>query len=61
MDRPILANFTVTITSCDHASWQGYVEIQGTRYEFQSEMQLLQYILDRYPALQPEVKWGELY
>ena len=61
MDRPILANFTVTITSCDHASWQGYVEIQGTRYEFQSEMQLLQCILEQYPVLHPEAKWGELY
>ena len=61
MERPILANFNVTITSCDHASWQGYVEIQESRYEFQSEMQLLQCILEQYPALQPEAGWGELY
>lgn len=58
MDRPILANFTVTITSCDHASWQGYVEINGIKHEFRSELQLLRCVMDYYPALHPNIKWA---
>ena len=57
MDQTILANFSVTITSAENASWQGYVEINGVRHEFRSELQLLRYVMDHYPALQPNIKW----
>lgn len=59
MDQTVLAKFNVTITSADHASWQGYVEIDGTKHEFQSELQLLRCILEQYPGLRPDAEWGE--
>ena len=59
VDQTILAKFNVTITSADHASWQGYVEIGGDRHEFRSELQLLCCILEQYPALRPDVGWDE--
>ena len=59
MDQTVLAKFNVTITSADHASWQGYVEINGTKQEFRSELQLLRCILEQYPILRPNVGWDK--
>lgn len=57
MDQTILARFNVTITSAENASWQGYVEINGVRHEFCSELQLLQCVMDQYPDLKPQIDW----
>ena len=57
MDQTILASFNATITSAENASWQGYVEINGARHEFRSELQLLHCVMDHYPALRPNIKW----
>ena len=59
MDPKILASFNVTITSAENASWQGYVEADGQTYEFQSELQLLLRILERYPDLHPKAPQDE--
>ena len=59
MDQTVIAKFNVTITSADHASWQGYVEINGTKQEFRSELQLLRCILEQYPVLRPDAGWDE--
>ena len=55
MDQTILASFNVTITSAENASWQGYVEINGTKHEFRSELQLLRCVMDQYPDLKPQI------
>ena len=59
MDQTILASFNVTITSAENASWQGYVEINGARHEFRSELQLLRCVLEQYPDLRPDAGWDE--
>ena len=41
MEQNVLAHFTVTVTSTENASWQGVVESNGKKFEFQSELQLL--------------------
>lgn len=51
MDQSLPVTFKVTIASTDHASWQGYVEINGTTHEFKSELQLLRCVLEQYPIL----------
>lgn len=58
MDRTILASFHVTITSAENTSWQGHVEINGTKHEFRSELQLLRCVLEQYPALRPAACWN---
>ena len=58
MDQTILASFNVIITSAENASWQGYVEINGVKHEFESELQLLRCIMEHYPALRPSVSWS---
>jgi len=55
--QTVLASFNVTITSAENASWQGYVEIDGVKYEFRSELQLLRCIWEKYPALNPNINW----
>jgi len=59
VDQTVIAKFNVTITSADHASWQGYVEINGTKHEFRSELQLLRCVLEQYPVLRPDAGWDE--
>ena len=59
MDQTVIAKFNVTITSADHASWQGYVEIDGITHEFRSELQLLRCVLEQYPVLRPDAGWDE--
>lgn len=55
MEQNTLARFTVTVTSVEHASWQGVVETDEKKFAFRSELQLLRFILEQYPALQPDV------
>ena len=57
MDQTILASFSVTITSAENASWQGYVEINGARHEFRSALQLLRCVMEQYPDLKPQIDW----
>ena len=54
-----VASFHVHITSVHDATWQGVVEANGTTYQFQSELQLLRWVMDQYPALRPQVSWSE--
>jgi hypothetical protein len=56
MKQTELAVFTVRILSADNATWQGVVEADGTTFAFQSEMQLLNWLYETYPALIPEIK-----
>ena len=53
-----VASFHVHITSVHDATWQGVVEANGATYQFQSELQLLCWVMDQYPALRPEAAWG---
>ena len=59
MEQTVLAKFSVTITSAEHASWQGHVEIDGVKNEFHSELQLLRCVLEKCPALNPNIKWED--
>ena len=56
MEHPCMARFTVSIISVDNATWQGTVEMDGERYHFSSEMDLLKYLLKRYPSLRPSTE-----
>ena len=53
-----LASFHVRITSVHDATWQGVVEVSGEEYQFQSELQLLHWVMEQFPVLRPEVAWG---
>lgn len=52
-EQETLAQFTVRITSAKHASWQGVVQAEDAVFYFESEMQLIGWLLRRYPALLP--------
>ena len=54
MNQTSLAQFTVTVTSAENASWQGIVDTGGKKFEFRSELQLLRWIMEQYPALRPD-------
>ena len=53
-----IATFHVRIFSVHDATWQGVVEANGTTYQFQSELQLLRWVMEQYPALRPQVSWS---
>lgn len=55
MERKELAKFTVSILSADNAVWRGEVESGGEVFEFQSEMQLLKWLCQKYPKLMPDI------
>lgn len=56
MEHTPIAQFTVTITATENASWQGTVEMEGRRCCFRSEMELLRHLLAHYPSLRPDIK-----
>ena len=58
MEQNVLAHFTVTVTSTENASWQGVVETNGKKFEFQSELQLLRWVMEQYPSLRPDTDWN---
>lgn len=53
MEKQEIARFTVCVTSTEDGTWQGKVEADGKQFWFQSEMQLLNWLLAQYPALLP--------
>ena len=56
MEHTPIAQFTVTITATENASWQGTVEMEGQRCCFRSEMELLRHLLAHYPSPRPDIK-----
>ena len=58
MEQNVLAHFTVMVTSTENASWQGAVESNGKKFEFQSELQLLRWVMEQYPSLRPDTDWN---
>ena len=58
MEQNMLARFTVMVTSTENASWQGIVESNGKAFEFQSELQLLRWVMEQYPSLRPDTDWN---
>jgi len=60
MDREMIAQFTVCVSSTEGATWQGTVTAQDESFVFQSEMQLLHWVLEKYPHLKPEVEWKNM-
>ena len=49
----MIARFTVQITSAEGATWQGSVAAENEIFHFRSELQLLNWLLERYPELRP--------
>ena len=49
-----IASFHVRVTSVNDATWQGVAEANGTMYQFQSELQLLRWVMEQFPALRPD-------
>ena len=58
MEQKEIAQFTIRILSTEDATWQGEVVAEDTTFRFQSEMQLLKWLWKRFPALEPDAKWG---
>lgn len=54
MEKKEVAAFQVRILSTKNATWQGVVEADGDTYAFQSEMQLVKWLLQKYPRLFPD-------
>ena len=54
MEQHEITRFTVCVTGTDGGTWQGTVEAEGERFQFQSEMQLLRWLWKRCPALLPD-------
>ncbi len=54
MEEKEIACFTVRVTSTDDGTWQGTVETKEKCFLFQSEMQLLKWLREQYPALLPD-------
>ena len=52
-----IAAFRIFVTSVDNSTWQGVAEAGGRQYHFQSELQLLRWLTEEFPALRPEVAW----
>jgi len=52
-----IAEFTVTILTAQDATWQGVLEHKGKKQTFESELQLLQAIMELSPELKPNVSW----
>ena len=59
MEQNALAHFTVTVTSTENTSWQGVVESNGKRFAFESELQLLRWVMEQYPSLRPDGYWSK--
>ena len=49
-----LASFQVYVTSVENGTWSGYVTADGTIYHFKSELQLLLWLTEQFPILNPE-------
>ena len=58
MEQKAIVQFTVMVTSTENASWQGVVESNGQKFEFQSELQLLRWVMEQYPSLRPDTDWN---
>ena len=56
MEKKVIAQFTVQITSAEGATWQGSVTTEDASFHFQSELQLLKWLFEKYPRLLPDVK-----
>lgn len=48
-----IVRFTVQIVSTNNGTWQGVVSADHASYWFQSEMQMLRWLCERYPVLLP--------
>ena len=53
MDKKEIAKFTVHIYSTENATWQGTVVVDDVIFSFQSEMQLIRWLTEKYPELLP--------
>ena len=59
MEQKAIVQFTVMVTSTENASWQGVVESNGKKFEFQSGLQLLRWVMEQYPSLRPDGYWSK--
>jgi len=41
----------------DDSAWQGVAETNGKTFHFRSEMQLLYWVMEQFPALRPDAAW----
>ena len=53
MNKGEAVSFTVQITSVKNATWQGSITSDGESYSFESEIQLLKWLIQKYPELLP--------
>ncbi len=55
--QPPIASFSISIHSVKDATWQGIVECSGKQRTFETEVQLLKYMMEFVPELKPDVSW----
>ena len=51
MERDLIAKFSVQIFSANNATWQGVVTVDNDSYEFLSELQLIKWLVQKFPEL----------
>jgi len=51
MERDLIAKFSVQIFSANNATWQGVVTVDNDSYEFLSELQLIKWLIQKFPEL----------
>lgn len=61
MSQKEMAEFTVRIFSAEHATWQGEAESGGETARFESEMELLNWVLKKWPELVPRLPDSEVW
>lgn len=49
-----IAQFTVCVTGVERGTWRGRVTVGEDSFRFESEIELLRGLLERYPALLTE-------
>ena len=59
MEKKELARFTVRVLSANNGSWQGEVYAEGETFAFQSELQLLKRLYEKFPQIEPDAAWRE--
>jgi len=52
-------SFQVQITQVTEGNWRGMVDFGSESFAFQSELQLLELVMEHFPALQVDVSWQE--
>ena len=57
MNRELIASFRIDITSARDHTWQGRVRHGEESRSFESELEMLRYMIELAPGLAPDIRW----